>query len=69
MRYSAYTAMIQEITFLEFLEVILSFMPYILLEIFLVFVGWTIIGWFQSHKFCNYDESFHDRYVRTDRRI
>ena len=63
MRYSAYTAMIQEITFLEFLEVILSFMPYILLEIFLVFVGWTIIGWFQSHKFRTYGESFHDEYI------
>ena len=47
MRYSAYTTMIQEITFLEFLEVILSFMPYILLEIFLVFVGWFFIIYLQ----------------------
>ena len=39
--------MIQEITFLEFLEVILSFMPYILLEIFLVFVGWFFIIYLQ----------------------
>ena len=47
MRYPAYTTMIQEITFLEFLEVILSFMPYILLEIFLVFVGWFFIIYLQ----------------------
>ena len=56
--------MIQEITFLEFLEVILSFTPYILLSLFIILVGWTIIWWLESHYVQPYGRSFYDEYIK-----
>ncbi len=54
-----------ELTFIEFLKIVLSFYPYILSSVGIVLFFWIVVGYIQvnTEKKYYYREPFQDRFL------